>query len=124
MIEPLQTSLYFPPHPTPQDILRARIFEEPLVPIGAEPTAAENAALADALVSYRKDFDPDDFSSLTGFLEAQPKSPWRLSLLTNLGLAYYKAGYYSKALEAWRQASDLALPVTDPVQKPLGRSGH
>jgi hypothetical protein len=53
------------------------------------------------------------------FLEEQPKSPWRLALLTNMGLAYYKAGYYSKALEAWRQASDLALPVTDPIQKPL-----
>jgi RHS repeat-associated protein len=119
MIKHLQTSLHLPPHPTSQDILLARVFEEPLVPIGTEPTTAENAVLADALVTYRKDFDPDDFSSLTGFLEVQPKSPWRLALLTNLGLAYYKAGYYSKALEAWREASELALPVTDPVQKPI-----
>src|SRR6476646_7700106 len=120
MVEPMDTSLHFPPNPTPHDIFCARVFEEPFVPIGAEPTAAENAALADALVSYRKHFDPDDFSSLTDFLDAQPDSPWRLALLTNLGIAYYRAGYYSKALEAWKQASELALPVADTVQKLIG----
>jgi RHS repeat-associated protein len=119
MVVPMETSLRFPANPTPQDIFCARGFEEPFVPIGAEPTAAENAALADALVSYRKDFDPDDFSSLTDFLDDQPNSPWRLALLTNLGIAYYRAGYYSKALDAWRQAGELALPVADTVQKPV-----
>jgi hypothetical protein len=119
MVELFQASVNFPESPSVQDIFCARIFEEPLVPIGAEPTTAENSVFADALLAYRKYFDPDDFSSLTGFLEDQPKSPWRLALLTNLGLAYYRAGYYWKALDAWRQASDLALPVTDPVQKPL-----
>ncbi len=89
------------------------------MPIGADPTPAENAALAAALMGYSKRSGPDDFSSITGFLEAYPKSPWNMALLTNLGLAYYKAGYYSKALEAWRQASDLARPVTDLAQKPL-----
>src|SRR5580692_11574780 len=101
MVEPLQPSLRFPPHPTPRDIFRARVFEEPFVPIGHEPMAAENAAFADAPTAYRKDFDPDDFSSLTDFLDDQPKSPWRLALLTNLGLAYYRSGYYSEAVEAW-----------------------
>ncbi len=109
----------FSTNPTTQDIFHARLFEEPLVPIGADPTPAENAALAAALMGYSKRSGPDDFSSITGFLEAYPKSPWNMALLTNLGLAYYKAGYYSKALEAWRQASDLARPVTDPAQKPL-----
>ena len=118
-VEPSPTALQFPPNPTAQDIFRARVFEEPLVPIGAAPTPAENAAFAAALLGYSKGFDPDDFSSLTGFLEAYLKSPWNMALLTNLGLAYYKSGYYSKALEAWRQASVLALPVTEPAQKPL-----
>ena len=31
----------FSPNPTPQDIFRARLFEEPLVPVGADPTPAE-----------------------------------------------------------------------------------
>jgi RHS repeat-associated protein len=119
MSELLQASLNFPVNPSVQDIFHARVFEEPFVPVGAEPTAAENAALADALVSYRTDFDPDDFSSLTSFLDEQPKSPWRLALLTNLGITYYRAGHYSKALRAWREAGELALPVTDPAQKPI-----
>ncbi|MGH8245352.1 MAG: hypothetical protein ACREUU_02845 [Gammaproteobacteria bacterium] len=33
-----------------QEIFRARVFEEPLVPIGGEPSADENTALAAALV--------------------------------------------------------------------------
>jgi hypothetical protein len=56
------------PNPTPQDIFQIRIFEEPLVPVGADPTPAENAALAAALQGYSKRSSPDDFSSLTGFI--------------------------------------------------------
>ena len=37
-VEPPQQGLAFPPDPTPQDFFRARVFEEPLVPIGGEPT--------------------------------------------------------------------------------------
>ena len=69
-IEPM-----FSPNPTPQDIFLARLFEEPLVPIGADPTPAENAALAAALLGYSKRSGPDDFSSLTGFLETLPNVP-------------------------------------------------
>ena len=74
--EPLAASLQLSRNPTREDIFRARIFEEPLVPIGAEPTPTDNAALAAALVSYSKRSSPDEFSSLTGFLKANPKSPW------------------------------------------------
>jgi hypothetical protein len=41
-----------PDTPTAQDLFRVRVFEEPLVPIGGEPTPAENAALATALKGY------------------------------------------------------------------------
>ena len=82
----------FSPNPTSEDIFLARLFEEPLVPIGADPTPAENAALAAALLDYSKRSGPDDFSGLTGFLEAYPKSPWNAALLTNLGLEYYYRG--------------------------------
>ena len=58
--------------PTPQDIFLTRLFEEPLVPIGADPTPSENKALAAALLAYSKRSGPDDFSSLTGFLEIYP----------------------------------------------------
>jgi hypothetical protein len=41
------------------------------------------------------------------------------ALLTNLGLEYYNTGHYSKALEAWRQAWELAKTATDPKGKAI-----
>jgi RHS repeat-associated protein len=100
-------------NPTSQDIFQARIFEEPLVPVGADPTPAENAAFADALVGYSKRSGPDDFSSLTEFLQGHPTSAWSASCLTNLGLEYYNTGHYSKTLDVWIKAWELAGEATD-----------
>ena len=111
--------LAFPAHPTAEDIFRARIFEEPLVPMGAKPTAKENADFAAALVDFADGGGPDDFSALTAFLGAHPRSPWNGALLTNLGLVYYQRGHYSRALQAWGDACTVAMTVTDPAQKPL-----
>jgi RHS repeat-associated protein len=105
--------------PTPQEIFEGRFFEEPLAPIGAEPTPTENAALAAALQNYSKRTAPDDFSGLTGFLDAYPDSPWNAALLTDLGLEYYSTGHYSKALEAWHRAWELAKAATDPRGKAI-----
>jgi YD repeat-containing protein len=115
----VSVSLAFPASPTAEDIFRARIFEEPLVPMGAEPTPEENADFAAALVNYAECGGPDDFSALTAFLDAHPGSPWNGALLTNLGLVYYRRGHYSRALRAWNSASAVAMTVTDPAQKPL-----
>jgi len=84
-----------------------------LLPVGAEPTPAENAALADALRGYARRSSPDDFSSLTGFLDNYPTCPWAVALLTNLGLEYYHTGHYSKTLKVWKQAWELGRAVTD-----------
>jgi YD repeat-containing protein len=97
----------------------ARLFEEPLVPIGDDPTPAENAALTAALLDYSKRSGPDDFSSLTGFLETYPESPWKVALLTNLGLEYYNTGHYSRTLEVWSQAWELGRATTDPKGKAI-----
>jgi len=67
------------------EIRRMRVFEEPLVLIGGEPRSEENAALAAAVLSYAKRNGPDDFASLTGFLDKYPNSPWRAALLAGLG---------------------------------------
>lgn len=109
----------FSPNPTPQDIFLIRLFEEPLVPVGADPTPDENAALAAALLIYSKRSGPDDFYSLTDFLEKNPKSPWNAALLTNLGLEYYNTGHYSKTLEVWGQAWQLGKAATDPKGKAI-----
>ncbi|MCW5554807.1 MAG: hypothetical protein KIS67_21920 [Verrucomicrobiae bacterium] len=103
-VSPPTSGLKFSAQPTAQEIFRARVFEEPLVPIGGEPGAEENAALAAALLGYAERGGSDDFSSLTGFLEKHPQSPWRAALLTGLGAEYYNTAHYSLALEAWRKA--------------------
>src|SRR5262245_58733165 len=107
----------FSPNPTAHEIFRAPVFAEPLVPVGAEPTLAETTAVAAALVGYSKRSGPDDFSSLTDFLQSYPKCPWNAALLTGLGIEYYHTGHYSKALEAWRQGWELAKAATDPQGK-------
>ena len=117
----------FSQNPTSEDIFYARLFEEPLVPIGADPTSAENAALARALTAYAKRSGPDDFSSLTGFLEMYPRCPWNVALLTNLGFEYYHTGHYSKVVEALTQAWELGKAATDPkgqaiVDREIGRA--
>lgn len=101
---PPKTALEFSASPTVQEISHARVFEEPLVPMGGEPTTEENAALAAALLGYAKRSGPDDFASLTAFLEKHPKSPWRRGLLTGLGSEYYNTAHYSLALQAWSDA--------------------
>lgn len=96
-----------------QEIYRARVFEEPLVPVGGEPGAAENAALVVALRQYASRTAPDDFDPLKQFLDAHPQSAWRAALLVNLGLEYYNTAFYSLALDAWREAWALSQNATN-----------
>lgn len=109
----------FATNPTTRELSRARVFEEPLSPIGGEPTAAENAALAGALVGYGKRSGPDDFVGLTSFLEKHPKSPWSASILTCLGLEYYNTAHYSLAVKAWEEAWLKSKEATDPKGKAI-----
>jgi len=62
-------------------------FAELLLPSG--PTSpADDAALSAALDAYARQARPDEFADLERYLAAHPTSPWRVALLTNLGLAY------------------------------------
>ena len=118
-VGPPPAGLMFSAQPTPQEFFRARVFDEPLVPIGGEPTRAENAALATALLGYSQRIGPDDFSSLTRFLREHPGSVWSASLLTDLGIEYYNTAHYSLALEAWARAWALAKDAADPKGKAI-----
>src|ERR1700722_18369910 len=108
-----QPGLHFSAQPTPDEFYRAHIFQEPLVPVGGESTAAENVDLAAALQAYEKRSGPDDFSALTGFLREHPQSSWSAALLTDLGLEYYNTARYSLAIGAWSNAWVLAGKATD-----------
>jgi RHS repeat-associated protein len=116
---PVKPSLQFSANPTPQEFFQAGVFEEPLVPIGGEPTTAENADLAAALLGYSRRSGPDDFSALTGFLTRHPQSPWAAALLTDLGLEYYNTAHYSLALDAWRQAGEAGKGASDSRGKAI-----
>ena len=113
------TGLDFSAVPTTEEIFRARVFEEPLVPIGGEPSRAENLDLAAALRGYALRSGPDDFSSLTAFLDQHTSSVWRAALLTGLGLEYYNTAHYSLALQAWQEGWVLCQNATTAQGKLL-----
>jgi RHS repeat-associated protein len=113
-VDPPRTALEFASGtPSTSEILQVRVFEESLVPIGCEPTPAENGALGAALLRFSQRTSPDDFGSLTEFLAQHPKSAWRAALLTDLGLEYYGTAHYTRALEAWQEAWLLGQNATD-----------
>jgi hypothetical protein len=114
MFEAQQNNQNLSQMPLCDEISRFPVFSEPLIVIGAEPSCDENAALSAALVAYSQRSGPDDFSSLTDYLERYPDSPWNASLLTNLGTEYYDTGHFSKTISLWNQAWQLAKAATDP----------
>jgi RHS repeat-associated protein len=108
-------------HPLPlsaqsdAEVISKRVFAEPLVSAGgSESTAEDNRALAAVLAAHAQRQKIDDFSLVEQFLASRPKSPWQVSLLTNLGVSYYKAGYFTKAMAAWEQAWSLGKAETNP----------
>ena len=121
--------------PTDDEILRARVFPEPLVPVG--PTnAQDNVALAAALNLHVDRPRRDDFGAIQRFMEARPTSAWQPSLLLNTGLALWQQGFTTRASDAFRAAWNLtkhiqsrtAVAVADPAIGQLlsleSRLGH
>ncbi len=98
--------------------LAALHLPEPLVATG--PTgAAEDAALLAAARRYQDRTEPDDFSALTGFLAAYPRSAWRAVVLTDLGIDYLHYGYFSKALYAFNAAWHDGKSATAPQARAI-----
>jgi RHS repeat-associated protein len=89
-------------------------FDEPLVRT-APTSTAEDRALLSAIEAYRT--MPDDPAALNDFLSDHPRSGWRVPLLTNLGLAWYNGGYFSRAIAAWDQAWREGRGITDPCPR-------
>ena len=118
-VKPPRTAFHISPRPTKEELFEARAFEEPLVPIGGEPSLEENAELALALDRYAKREVIDDFSSLTGSLEKYPSSVWAAALLTSLGTEYYNTARYSLALDAWSRAWARTKTVTEPMGRAI-----
>ena len=98
--------------------LHPALFAVKLVRTSAT-TAAEDHALSEALAAYAQRTAPDNFDSLTDFLNKYPKSGWAPALLTNIGLSYFNEGYFSLAMANWKQAFELGKNSTDPYGRAL-----
>jgi RHS repeat-associated protein len=107
-----------PPDMPAASVTQAAHFEEKLVPAGAT-TAAENAALVAALQNYAAQPAKDDFSVFTSFLQAYPKSGWRVALRADIGLLDYQYGYFSRAIDSWHEAWEAGKDDRDPQVKAL-----
>jgi len=93
-------------------IRRARVFDEPLIPVG-EPTAEDNRAVAQVLQSVAA-LSPDQQAlRIEAFLRDSPSLPWRASLLANTATLFASEGYYSKAAAMWQSAWDLTRDAAD-----------
>jgi RHS repeat-associated protein len=103
----------FSSSPTDDEFFRGRVFAEPLVPLGRATTRGENRALARALHAYRQGA-PEFTAPIDTFLRDHADTPWRASLLVNLGGRLRDAGAYTRALAAWDAAWTLAERATDP----------
>ncbi len=103
--------------PTDDELVRAGVFEEPLLPVGAT-TPDENRALGEALASYRAAVQEsgarDAVDAVTAFLEAHPRSAWTPALLLNLGVVYRRTGHFTRAIAAWQRAWALTRDLDAP----------
>jgi len=113
-VTPPPSEPQFSSSPTTQEITRARVFSEPLIPVGGEPTAGENLVLARALLAYHRSGGTRWEPIVADFLLTHPASPWRASLLANLGTAQLRAHAYSLALTSWNEAWSAARNNPDP----------
>jgi len=105
--------------PTDLELRQARVFEEPLIPIGRATTPEENSALAAGIMAYFRAGGGEDVSPFESFLATYPETPWRGALLTNLGIVYRRTGYFSKALTSWEAAWMAAKVATDATGNAL-----
>jgi RHS repeat-associated protein len=87
-------------------------FEEPLV-ASAPALAADGTALAQALAALNPT-RIEGLAPVERFIAQHPQSAWRLSLQTNLGLWYYREGYFSRAIAAWEDAWTIGQSLQDP----------
>ena len=85
----------------PEESIRSgRWFQEPLVP-DRTPTVEESEALLGSLRRVASRVDQDDLSELTRHVAQWADGAWTPSVKNQLGLEWYRLGYFSRALEAW-----------------------
>jgi RHS repeat-associated protein len=100
--------------PEADAVARHPYFEHSLKYSGKTPSAATTATLIAAVNEFAQRKSPDDFSALESYLVKHKQSPWRASLLLNIGACYLRAGRFSKALAAFEQSWTLSRSEDTP----------
>lgn len=122
---PVQVEL---PAPPPMRIFPG--LEESLVATGPV-TEEENRDLDAALKAFHEapakagpQGDYADFAKpLLAFVEAHPKSNWNSALYLNLGMGYYRSGYYSRVFALLEKSWALGRNATSvPAQRMVDRA--
>jgi RHS repeat-associated protein len=101
--------------PADAEFFRARIFVEPLVPVGRATTPDENRALARALLAYAQQKDLENVTGILAVFQSFPASPWKASVMANVGTVFARTGRFTRALAAWEDAWRLAKDAPDPM---------
>ncbi|MGH9320859.1 MAG: cysteine peptidase family C39 domain-containing protein, partial [Vicinamibacteria bacterium] len=105
-VEPPPQYPTFSPTPTDEEIFRARVFGEPLIPEEGETNDAENQALVQAITTYLYGGNSEALEPLEGVVTNFPNSRWRVAVQAGVGSWYRKKGYFTRAqrnlTEAWR----------------------
>jgi RHS repeat-associated protein len=101
--------------PTNHEISEARVFGEPLGTIDGTEDPEANKFLAKAIQDFQHGGDTEKTGPFEAYLAMFPKSPWRASLLANLGVLYRRKGYFTRAqvalTEAWQLGKDSPEPL-------------
>jgi hypothetical protein len=108
------------PAPSTEAMIRRHpTMPEPLVPVAESPLAAETTALGLAIVAHDARTTSDDYTALQQFAVTYAASPWTPAVQLNLGLLYYRSGYFCRAMDefskAWEAARLGAAPGAETV---------
>jgi RHS repeat-associated protein len=110
---------HFSSPPLDVEFGRARVFDEPLVPLPVAADQQEDSQLAGVVLETWKASGEDRMARFEAFVSDHPDSRWNGSLLLGLGIVYRRSGYFTRALDSWERSWNLLKNETDPRLRAL-----
>ncbi len=110
--------------PVAARLLIAPGLEEPLVAVKAT-SAEEDRDIKAAVEAFRRGPSDkaadaiDHYQPLTAYMARHPGSGWNAAIKVNLGNAWYRQGYFSRAFTAWEEAWKEGRDATGVQAKAL-----
>ena len=93
LVRPPDLTVHFGDEPSTIELMRARVLPEPMRPTSS-PSLSDNRAVAQALESYAGvGITNGGVDQLEAFVTSHRSSPWRATLLANLGTIRQDEGY-------------------------------